>query len=216
MIFACAATSAIWMFARRVPQPAASLGSLLGAAPGLAAMWLGGIGLYLLYSDFPVLVVTVAAGAFAALGTGAGYAVGRLFDIVFRHSRWSVISLVAAVVVAVGVLAFFEWRAVQDHVSVSDVNAEISAALPHGSTEQAILDYLDSKNINHEPVEVAHPESNGYLTGANVPPNTLIILAGIYQDATLWDSESQIIIIFVLTPDRRLERFFVTKRDYGS
>jgi len=123
--------------------------------------------------------------------------------------------LIIAGAVACGAVlpAVLEIRLAVKHTGVNDVEREIARALPAGSSEADIVRYLDSTGLPHY-LFTSDDDSN--LREHNVPRGAHILGSHIDQDDSLvWYSEGQILIRFVLSDDRRLERVIVYERSYG-
>ena len=143
------------------------------------------------------------------MATTAGYAGSR------KSSRWRLVIKGVAVVAAIclGILVIDIWTG-RDRQSASDVEAEIAAALPSGSTDAEINAYLDRRRLHHGTIAASANDTD--QIGHGVQPGTVIILAGIRQSASIfWYGAKDFYITFVLDDSRRLERFFVTEREYG-
>ena len=132
-----------------------------------------------------------------------------------RSGRWRLALKCAAVFAAIGLAVLvYDFVRGYDRQKASDVEAEIAAALPTGTTETDINTYLDQQGLSHG--TFVSPSNDYDLNAHGVRPGTLIIGAGIHQEASIfWYSKIDFAVIFVLDDSRRLERFFVTQRDYG-
>jgi hypothetical protein len=115
---------------------------------------------------------------------------------------------VAAVVAIVG----YEWHVAWERESVDEIRAELDDALPVGSSEATIDEYLTSRALPHGASTVSAEESrlDTFYVESGIEAGTRVINAGMQEDGSLfWVSHREVLIIFVLDDSGKLERTLV-------
>jgi len=120
--------------------------------------------------------------------------------------------LLGAVIVFV---TLYELYGTTDPKSASEIDAELTTALPTGASERSINAYLDSRQLPHDALVVSDPSDTfnldrQYVCG-KVAAGTPIVLAVLEQgDGSLFRMASrEITIIFMLDQLRALDRILV-------
>ena len=89
-----------------------------------------------------------------------------------------------------------------------DIDRLIQDSLSPGSTAEEIFAFLDSRDIDHGPIERAGPAST-LLADAGVPPSTKIIGAIVRDTSKGSFTRTDILIFFLLDDEERLKDYLI-------
>lgn len=129
-----------------------------------------------------------------------------------RRLRALAIGAAAIAVVGTSVVVLLELKAARDRISMSEFDAQISAALPQGSSEAEVNAYLERRKIPHGSLQIENPSTVPDLAGLNLPPNAWVVVGSIGQSRSLiWFLDEELRVYFILDAERRLVRHVVEK-----
>ena len=119
---------------------------------------------------------------------------------------WILAALAALIVSALVTLTVFEYLAVRDRQSISEITSDIRASVPQGSSTDDITRYLEARDIPYVSDSVSQQSNDTYRT-LGIKAGTNVIAAEEYQEGTLlWLSPRDLQIVFVLDAALTLER----------
>ena len=131
----------------------------------------------------------------------------RVGSVWFRQLLLCLLVAAVGIAMVVGVLGGLQLWWYLDRTTVAEVESMISENLSPGASSEEVIDFLDSRGIDHSPVGPV--DSTSYLLDAGYSPDTMVIGAFIYDTSRVFIVTGDIQIFFILDEDYRLTEYLV-------